>query len=124
MRDHCHLTGKYRGAAHKSCNLKYKVPNFIPIVFHNFSGYDSHLFIKKLAHTEPSDQGSISGNSGKLTCIPNNEEKYIRFSKEIKVDEFEKEGKTYEVKRKLRFTDSFRFMGSSLDSLSKNLTKD
>ena len=120
VRDHCHFTGKYRGASHNSCNLKYKVPNFIPIVFHNLSGYDSHLFIKKLAHTEPSDQGS----SGKLTCIPKNEEKYISFTKEIKVGEFEKEGKTYEVKRKLRFIDSFRFMGSSLDSLSKNLTKD
>jgi len=47
IRDHCHLTGKYRGAAHNICNLHYKVPNFIPVVFHNLSGYDSHLFIKK-----------------------------------------------------------------------------
>ena len=71
VRDHCHITGKYRGAAHKSCNLKYKIPKFFPVLFHNLSGYDSHLFIKKLAH-------SASG-SGKLTCIPNNEEKYINF---------------------------------------------
>ena len=114
VRDHCHLTGKYRGAAHKDCNLKYQIPKFIPILFHNLSGYDSHLFIKKL-----------SGNSGKLNCIPNNEEKYISFSKEIKVGEFiGKDGKTHEVKRELRFIDSFRFMGSSLDSISKNLTKD
>ena len=85
--------------------------------------YDSHLFIKKLARTEPGDQGSISG--GKLDCIPSNEEKYITFSKVIKVDEYiDKEGKTIEVKRKLRFIDSFRFMASSLDSLSKNLAKD
>ena len=49
VRDHCHFTGRYRGAAHNSCNLKYKKPNFTPVVFHNLSGYDSHLFIKKIS---------------------------------------------------------------------------
>ena len=48
VRDHCHFTGRYRGAAHNSCNLKYRKPNFTPAVFHNLSGYDSHLFIKKI----------------------------------------------------------------------------
>ena len=51
VRDHCHFTGRYRGAAHNSCNLKYKKPNFTPVVFHNLSGYDSHLFIKNLGFT-------------------------------------------------------------------------
>ena len=46
--DHCHFTGMYRGAAHNLCNLKYRKPNFTPVVFDNFSGYDSHLFIKNL----------------------------------------------------------------------------
>ena len=41
VRDHCHLSGKFRGAAHEICNLKYKVPNFFSVVFHNLSGYDS-----------------------------------------------------------------------------------
>ena len=49
VRDHCHLTGKFRGAAHKKCNLKYKIPKFIPVIFHNLSGYDCYLFIKQLA---------------------------------------------------------------------------
>lgn len=111
VRDHCHLTGKFRGAAHQDCNLLYRVPKFIPVVFHNLTGYDSHLFIKKLS-------------GGRIKCIPNNEEKYISFSREVVVDEFEKEGKQIQVKRELRFIDSFRFMPSSLDSLSKNLTKD
>ena len=109
--DHCHLTGKYRGAAHNKCNLNYKVPNFIPIVFHNLSGYDTHLFIKKLG--------------GKLSCIPTNEEKYISFTKKIKVRQFtDKKGKLREVWKELRFIDSFRFMGSSLKDLTDNLVKD
>ena len=70
VRDHCHFTGKYRGAAPNICNLKYRKPNFTPVVFHNLSGYDGHLFIKHLGFSE-----------GDIDCIPNNEEKYISFSK-------------------------------------------
>ena len=47
VRDHCHFTGRYRGAAHRICNFKYRKPYITPVVFHNLSGYDSHLFIKK-----------------------------------------------------------------------------
>ena len=49
VRDHCHLSGKFRGASHEVCNLKYKVPKFFPVVLNNISGYDSHLL---LAHWE------------------------------------------------------------------------
>ena len=52
VRDHCHLSGKFRGAAHEICNLKYKVPKFFPVVFHNLSGYNSHLFIKTFGNSE------------------------------------------------------------------------
>jgi hypothetical protein len=111
VRDHCHLSGKYRGAAHDKCNIDYQIPKFFPVVFHNLSGYDGHLFIKKLG--------------GKIKCIPTNEEKYISFSKEVIVDQFiYKDGKKIDVKRELRFIDSFRFMASSLDSLVSNLNKD
>ena len=48
VRDHCHYTGKYRGAAHNICNLRYKVPKEIPVVFHNGSTYDYHFIIKEL----------------------------------------------------------------------------
>ena len=48
VRDHCHYTAEYRRAAHNNCNLKYKVPDQIPIVFHKLNGYDAHLFIKEL----------------------------------------------------------------------------
>ena len=46
VRDHCHYTSSYRGSAHMKCNLMHKIPPYIPIVFHNLSGYDAHLFIK------------------------------------------------------------------------------
>ena len=45
IRDHCHFTGKYRGAAHDICNLNYKAPNEIPVIFHNGSTYDCHFII-------------------------------------------------------------------------------
>ena len=74
VRDHCHFTGRYRGPAHNKCNLKYRKPKNISVFFHNLSGYDSHLFIKKL--------GTPNKNEN-IDCIPNNEEKYISFSKTI-----------------------------------------
>ena len=46
VRDHCHYIGNYRGPAHTKCNLQYKIPSYIPVVFHNLSGNDAHLFIK------------------------------------------------------------------------------
>ena len=113
VRDHCHLTGVYRGAAHNKCNLQYRRPKFIPVVFHNLSGYDSHLFIKNLGVTE-----------GNINCIPNNDEKYISFSKDIVVGEYtNKNEKVIAIKQQLRFIDSFKFMASSLDKLVENLDK-
>ena len=49
VKDHCHYTGKYRGVAHDICNLRYKIPKEIPVVFHNGSTYDYHFIIKELA---------------------------------------------------------------------------
>ena len=74
VRDHCHLTNRFRGAAHAECNCNYRIPKFIPVVFHNLSNYDAHLFIKKMFIKNPEER---------LECIPNNEEKYISFRKEI-----------------------------------------
>ena len=111
QRDHCHFTGKYRGAAHVKCNLQFKKPKFTPVIFHNLSGYDAHLFVKNLGRTE-----------GNIKCIPNNEEKYISFSKEIVVGEYKnKKGEKVAVKHEIRFLDSFKFMASSLESLVGNL---
>jgi hypothetical protein len=111
VRDHCHITGKYRGAAHSFCNLNYRLPKFYPVIMHNLSGYDAHLFIKELAR----DHGEIS-------CIPNTDEKYITFDKAVQVGEYtDKDGKAHPIKRQLKFIDSFKFMASSLDNLLKNV---
>ena len=113
VRDHCHFTGKFRGAAHNECNMQFRRPKFVPIIFHNLSGYDNHLFIKNLGVSE-----------GKISCIPNTDEKYISFTKQIIVDEFtDKDDKLVQVKQDLRFIDSFKFMNSSLNSLVNNLNK-
>ena len=114
VRDHCHYTGRYRGAAHNKCNLKYSKPNNIPVFFHNLTGYDSHLFIKKLGVTE-----------GNIDCIPNNEEKYISFSKTIKVGEYiNKKGETKNKYFKIVFKDSMKFLLASVEALVNNLSKD
>ena len=114
VRDHCHYTGRYRGAAHNRCNLKYSKPDNIPVFFHNLTGYDSHLFIKKLGITE-----------GNIDCIPNNEEKYITFSKTIKTGEYtNKKGETKSKNFKIVFKDSLKFLNTSMELLVSNTPKE
>ena len=75
VRDHCHYTGKYRGAAHNVCNLRYKVPKEIPVVFHNGSTYDDyHFIIKEL----------VKEFDGNFDCLGENTKKYITFSVPLK----------------------------------------
>ena len=113
VRDHCHYTGKYRGTAHSSCNLRYRIPDYIPVVFHNLAGYDAHLFIKELAK-----------HTSKIGVIAKNTENYISFSVKVEVDKFiDKAGNEKSKEIELRFIYSFKFMSSSLDSLVNNLAK-
>ena len=66
VRDHCHYTGCYRGPAHSLCNLRYRIPSYIPVIFHNLSGYDTHLFIKELGK-HSNDIGVIAENKKNYT---------------------------------------------------------
>ena len=70
------ITSTTRGAAHNSCNLKYRIPDYIPIVFHNLSGYDAHLFIKELGRRF---------NKNDIGVIAENKERYICFNVKINV---------------------------------------
>ena len=113
VRDHCHYTGRYRGAAHSSCNLMYKIPDYSPVVFHNLAGYDAQLFIKELAK-----------HTSKINVIAKNAENYISFSAKVEVDRYiDKSGNEKVKEMELRSIDSFKFMSSSLDSLANNLAK-
>ena len=115
VRDHCHYTGRYRGAAHNKCNLKYSKPKGVPVFFHNLTGYDSHLFIKKLGSSNEKEN---------IECIPNNEEKYITFTKNIIVGQYtNKKGEVKDKNFKIVFKDSFKFMRSSVGALVNNLPK-
>ena len=110
VRDHCHYTGKYRGAAHNTCNLRYKIPKNIPVIFHNGSTYDYHFIIREL----------VKEFEGNFECLGENTEKYITFSVPIKK---RIENKDIEITYKIKFVDSFRFMATSLSKLVDNLTE-
>ncbi|CAG9840781.1 unnamed protein product [Diabrotica balteata] len=107
VRDHHHLTSKYLGPAHNSCNINYKLSNTVPVFFHNMSNYDCHLFVKELSTT-----------GEQVSVIAQTKEKYITISKKILVEESKKGPHKYIT---LRFVDSFRFLTKSLDILSTTL---
>ena len=112
VRDHCHYTRKYRGAAHDICNLRYETPKEIPVVFHNGSTYDYHFIIKNLAEEF----------EGGFECLSENTEKYITFSVPIK-KEITKNGKIVKISYKIKFIDSYRFMSTSLSKPIDNLSE-
>ena len=126
VRDHCHYTGKYRGAAHSICNLRYKIKTEIPLVFHNGSTQDYHLIIEKIAKE----------SKGHFDCLGENTEKYVTFSvpiaEEVNDGENDDEnvcdnGTTQKKKKpltyRLKFIDSCRFMRDSLTNFIHNLSE-
>ena len=91
--------------------FKNLIPGYIPIVFHNLSGYDAHLFIKELGAYTPD-----------MKVISKNKEDYISFSISVPIDSYINEsGQEMDKMIKSRFIDSLKFMSSTLDSLTKNL---
>ena len=112
VKDHCHYTGKHRGTAHNICNLRYRIPKEIPIVFHNGSTYDYHFIIKEL----------VKEFDGNFECLVESTEKYITFSVPIN-KEIKNKNKIIEITYKIKFIDSFRFMSTSLSKLVDNLSE-
>ena len=114
VRDHCHITGKFRGSAHQKCNLKSRIkPEDIkvPVIFHNLRGYDSHFIMHKIG--EIAKKHAYTNKKGEkqdlnINAIPNNMEKYMAFM----------------LGNHLTFIDSFQFISSSLDKLVSNLPKE
>ena len=116
VRDHCHFTGKYRGAAHSKYNMNYKITKNIPFVSQNLSSYDSHLITKELAKYF----------DGKLECLGENTEKYISFSvkisKKITKNNENSNEKIVNIPYSLKFIDSYIFMSASLSDHVDNLS--
>ena len=114
VRDHCHITGKYRGSAHQECNLQLRVnPEKIkiPVIFHNLRGYDSHFIMQEIGAIVKDYE--YTNNKGQkcqmnINAIPNNMEKYMAFM----------------LGNHLTFLDSFQFMSSSLEKLVSNLPRE
>ena len=114
IRDHCHITGKFRGSAHQECNLKLRIKPEdikIPVIFHNLRGYDSHFIMQQIG--EIAKKHGYTNKKGEkqdlnINAIPNNVEKYMAFM----------------LGNHLTFIDSFQFMSSSVDKLVSNLPKD
>ena len=102
VKDHCHLTGRFRGLAHNNCNIKTRKAHtsFVPILFHNFSGYDCHLIFEKLINMATKKNIKINENG----IIAKSSENY----KSVKIG-------------CLKFLDSYRFLDASLDKLSLTL---
>ena len=107
VRDHCHYTGEYRGAANSTYNIKYSVPKETPVVFHNGSNYGYHFIIKELAEKFEK----------RFTCLGENTKKYITFTVSIgkKVTTTDKDGEefTKSISFRSQFIDTARFMANS-----------
>ena len=95
VRDHCHVTGKFRGAAHWNCNINFQLTKKVPVIFHNLRGYDSHLIFCELDKFD-----------AKISVIPNGLGKCMAFV----------------LDKNIVFIDSIQFMNSNLDKLVKNLS--
>ena len=95
IRDHCHVTGKFRVAGHWDFNINFQLTKKVPIIFHNLKGYDSHLIFSKL-----------NKFNLKINVIPNGIEKYMAFF----------------LGKNLVFIGSMQFMNFSLDKLVKNFS--
>jgi hypothetical protein len=113
---HDHITGAYISALCSKCNLLLSYKRFLPVYLHNLKGYDAHLFVNSLYKFGQRDCD--------VSCIPNNEERYISFSKVITVDHYtNKKGEVKPVTFEIRFLDTIGFMNSSIESLVNNLKK-
>ena len=119
VRHHDHISGLFIDSICYDCNIQLQYKKFIPVYIHNLKGYDAHLFISSL-----NKYGYKEEKKPIITCIPNNEERYISFSKSIKVDTYtDKKGVIKPIMYDIRFIDTFAFMASSIESLAENLLK-
>ena len=107
-RDHCHIDGKFRGAAHAKCNMQYQLSRDMTVVFHNLRGYDGHLLMKKIGTLCAAKDGI------EIECLPRGLEDYLSFAIVI----------SGHVSWRIRFIDSCQFLMASLEQLAQSLQKE
>ena len=126
VRDHCHYTGKYRGAAHSKCNLALKKDKTIPVGFHNGTKYDFHLLVRELGRV-----------NGYIRTIARNSEQYISVEKAVRISEttvvdnngdpkLDKTGKPLTKKNTwyIRLVDTLGFLQASLANCVKTFPRE
>ena len=117
LREHCHFTSKYRGAAHSICNLRFNAPNEILALFHNRSNYDYHLTVKELANKFEEQ----------LECLRENTKSFKTFSfpleKEIRKVDKDGNESVETIPHKIKFIDNTIVMTSSLSNVADNLAE-
>ena len=111
VRNHCHITRKYRGSSHQDCKINYRLTDRISVIFHNLKGYDNHFIIQTIG--EIANKRTYKNKKGQekqmdINVIPNNMEKYMAFM----------------LGKHFVFIDSLQFMSSGLDKLVSNLRND
>ena len=107
---------KLKNKSSKKEKLSNKNKNFLPVYIHNLKNYDGHFIMNSISKYGYKSKDEI------ITAIPNNEERYISFSKKIKVGEYkDKDGEIKPILFEIRFLDTFAFMASSLSNLVDNL---
>ena len=118
--NHNHITGEYKNTVCSKCLVNHKYKKFMPVYLHNLKNYDSHLFITSLAKY---GYQATDKDLNIISCIPNNEQKYITFSKNIVVDTYinKKTNKITNIYFEIRFLDTIAFIASSIESLTTNL---
>ena len=97
VRDNCHVTGRFRGAAHNKCNINLRLPRKLPIIFHNLQGYDGHIIFKELNNFDVD-----------IAVIPKRIDKYMNII----------------VNKHITLIDSLQFYNGSLDTLASNINNE
>ena len=118
VRDHCHVSGKFRGAAHAQCNLEYRLTKDVTVGFHNLRRYDGHLIMQRMAElcAEKTDL--------ELDVVPKSLDDFLSFSVKVFKRKRNANGKLFQSFYRIRFIDTCQFLSSSLDTLVQNLQPD
>ena len=119
VRDHCHISGKFRGAAHRHCNIALRLSKDVTVAMHNLRRYDGHIIMANIGKlcSERTDL--------EIEAVAKNMEDYLSFSLKVTSSNRKRrfDGQMVQQCYRIRFIDTCQFLPSSLENLVKNLEK-